>query len=1050
MDQQTNIGFQASRRLRVTIWSDYTSAARNEHDWTLAELAAYLRQQPSGQKKLTGPMISLARFGDTRSSRNSLRHGANLIELHGVECDSDDGAWTAEQAADALRQHGLAGILYESWSHTPEHPRWRALIPFASPKPPADRRRYVEILNGLLGGHLAPESVAIGTAFFFRRPPGQRRRVVLVDGDPLDVACLLRDLEPHRLPLLGGGGAGGGAATGPCGASTEELVAGVRRGESVHPSLLVLIGRWAMAGCDEEEIRRFVDELIPDIEATRGAERVGVLLDRELDDMIEGALTYAAERRDVELEGAFLGLEEDGREGGEEEEDLAEAPVEPQLARLRRLQAGERLEAADRSLEERTLVYDSVLEALTDPAVNTVHAATGSGKTWGLAAAVAVSALLREGGPPVIIVCGTALYNIDNFVKEIAALLLERFLPKYREAGYDDETAEEMAKQEIKPLLERCARVQRNRKLNPLRNRDGTYNYALILCTYGAIHRIGAAIDARGRLLRLLAGMRRLEEKHGLLSEPILVYGDEADAGLAGSAITLPLQHRRTRVVDGGTGKGRYETVPRCKSHCLGCELVSETYAAEVTLKGVKQLVIEPWIRRVESHAELTLDWLPRVIGPKLAEEGNYEIFGIRVEELPAIDPVVKETAEDGTEWTRIDPEGQIVRWMRQPGATLRRLLPKDRRSGRLLHPHEIEEGADIQWPTFPCEAWHLVSWDREAFSDLATLCMSTPKLLSASFSIGTLAMVDHAFGPQQHGWVPTPDARKMRHVHLSATADTLFFGQEMAEALVAHSHVLWVEQTEKKAKKFYEEACAWTSTRVKPTLYSGGAYSQIEVFTHNFIITHARSSLARGANLGHCRTVVIHADYYGALLNELGLGHEDLRVALEEGNRAHLVQASGRIMREQTEQAGALDDRKRFVLLRSTTDRDGFLNEDGRFLIPKMQALAYEVTYSQFAVHPRRVLEAQREFFTTGQVTRDDALDRGVTADKLTPRQRRMTQEERAAAKEAARKKRAEDRLRAMAADGVSWIKARRASHVDRTHTKEEIHVLMEIFRTK
>ncbi|NCC40349.1 MAG: hypothetical protein EOM21_13005 [Gammaproteobacteria bacterium] len=571
-----------------------------------------------------------------------------------------------------------------------------------------------------------------------------------------------------------------------------------------------------------------------------------------------------AKYRLFDAEATFAGLEEPatGLAGCEDdEEDLAEAPVEPQLARLRRLQAGERLEVAARSLEERTLVYDSVLEALMDPTVNTVHAATGSGKTRGLAAAVGAPALLREGGPPAIIVCGTALHNIDNFVKEIVAILLEQFLPKHREAGCDDDAANEMAMQEIEPLLERCARVQHNRKLNPLRDRDGTYNYALILCTYGAIHRIGAAIDSRGRLLRLLAGMRRLEEKHGLLSEPILVYGDEADAGLAGSAMTLPLQHRRARVVDRQTGKGRYEAVARCNSACLVCEHVPKIYAAEAARSGVKQLVIEPWVRSLESHVELTLDWLPRAVGPMLAEEGNYEIYGIREEELPAIDPVVKETAEDGTEWARIDPEGQVVRWMRQPGATLRRLLPKDRRSGRLLHPREIEEGADIQWPTFPCEVWFLVSWDREAFSDLATLCMSAPKLLSASFSIGTLAMVDHAFGPQQHSWVPTPEDRKMRHVHLSAAADTLFFGQEMIEALVANSHVLWVEQTEKKAKAFYKIACAWTSTRVKPTLYSGGAYSQIEVFTHNFIITHVRSSLARGANLGHCGTVVIHAD---------------------------------------------------------------------------------------------------------------------------------------------------------------------------------------------
>lgn len=773
---------------------------------------------------------------------------------------------------------------------------------------------------------------------------------------------------------------------------------------------------------------------------------------------------------DAEQAFAGLGEAEDIRDG---EDDPAEAAVAPQVERLRtlrRAQAREGLELAARSLAERTRGFASVIDALDDPNTCTIHAGTGIGKTYTLADAVAaVALLLTYNAPPTLVICGTSTHNVDNFYKEVSEALERSLEARYLANGEDQAVAKTASAEEAKELLKRCARIQHNRTILPFRNREGHYTYRLILCTYAAINRIGDAIDSRGRVLRLLAGMRSLEEKHGLEYESIPHFGDEVDAGLMNAKITISLQFRKFAKDDGMNGNPRFHLQKWCPGKaCEKCLYQPLTYAAEVTRHGIKQIEIGPHLFRMEGTTELTLDWLPNVIGPKLAEEGNYEIYGILVDELPAIDPTERYTDEDGNERYRINPEGQIIRWMRQPRATLRRLLPRDRKQDRLIHPRDIEPGADIQWPNYPCEVWSLVSWDREAFSDLATLCLSTPKLLSASFSAGTLAMVEHAFGPQEHGQVLTPEDRKMRHVHIAAIPDTLSIGEEEAIRLLSHGPVLWVVQTKAQADKLFEVVKAWTSPLIKPSIYSGGALHQIEVFRHNLLITYPRSSLARGANLGHCRTVICHTDYYGALLHELGLGHDDMRVALEEGNQANLLQAIGRIMRQ--DENNPADDKRRFVILQSTADRDGSLIEDGRYLIPRMQALALEVAYSQFNIHPRRVLDAQHEFFTQGLVTRDDTLDHGVTADKLTKRQRRLTAEVRAAAREAAsqeraeakllereeskrlateaketaRREKAEARLWEMAAAGVSWTDARRQAHIDRTHnTPEKVQAL-------
>lgn len=77
------------------------------------------------------PLIKLARFGDDRTRKGSLRHNANMLAIEGVEGDYDGGKLSVERAAAKLRKAGLSAVIYTSPSHTPDKPRWRVLLQIA-------------------------------------------------------------------------------------------------------------------------------------------------------------------------------------------------------------------------------------------------------------------------------------------------------------------------------------------------------------------------------------------------------------------------------------------------------------------------------------------------------------------------------------------------------------------------------------------------------------------------------------------------------------------------------------------------------------------------------------------------------------------------------------------------------------------------------------------------------------------------------------------------------------------------------------------------------
>ena len=172
----------------VTFFSDKAAATKREQVLDLTDLARRI-ETTTGPDKAHLPWLKCARFGDSRTDKNSLRHDANLIAITGVEADYDGEVISFPEAQDALRAAGLLAVLYTSPSHTEDSPRWRVLCPFSQEYPPEQRDRFLARLSGLFRGVFSRESWTLSQSYYYgsvRQNPSHR--VAVLDGTPLDLA----------------------------------------------------------------------------------------------------------------------------------------------------------------------------------------------------------------------------------------------------------------------------------------------------------------------------------------------------------------------------------------------------------------------------------------------------------------------------------------------------------------------------------------------------------------------------------------------------------------------------------------------------------------------------------------------------------------------------------------------------------------------------------------------------------------------------------------------------------------------------------------------
>jgi putative DNA primase/helicase len=176
------------RPLTLTRFNSKVASKKREVKTTLRELESKIKSIVKPDKDSL-PWLKLASFGDERTDKNSFRHDANVLQVHGIECDYDAGAMTIGQAVKLLKQANVAALLYESASSTLFEPRFRIICPFSTTLAPQERKQLVARVNGVLGGTLDGASFNLSQAFLFGGIEGQPSpRTELVDGRYIDQA----------------------------------------------------------------------------------------------------------------------------------------------------------------------------------------------------------------------------------------------------------------------------------------------------------------------------------------------------------------------------------------------------------------------------------------------------------------------------------------------------------------------------------------------------------------------------------------------------------------------------------------------------------------------------------------------------------------------------------------------------------------------------------------------------------------------------------------------------------------------------------------------
>lgn len=156
-------------RLIVTYGSQAASEHPTRHNCTWPELLAWLQSSPPALGAKDGPWLCFADFGteprmtagtSDRAPRmaTGVRAYTHLIASHAVPLDLDLGQYVWTPADIAARLTGLSYAAWTSYSHSPENPRWRIVVPVARPMSREEHYATWETLAALFAHDCGPSS----------------------------------------------------------------------------------------------------------------------------------------------------------------------------------------------------------------------------------------------------------------------------------------------------------------------------------------------------------------------------------------------------------------------------------------------------------------------------------------------------------------------------------------------------------------------------------------------------------------------------------------------------------------------------------------------------------------------------------------------------------------------------------------------------------------------------------------------------------------------------------------------------------------------------
>ncbi|MGX9218955.1 AAA family ATPase [Massilia varians] len=183
-----------STTITYTTWATRTTTSGVEKTADWLALTGKLRNPQEHSNKSECPLIKLAAFENA-----SRAAGAQIKEVYGLEGDYDAGVVTLDEAAERLAAAGVCAFLYTSARHTPAKPRWRVLAPLSRAHTPDEFHEVLALLNGAVGGILAPESFDLSRCYFYGKVQGTPYDSRTVEGLCVDTLDML--ITPVARPV---------------------------------------------------------------------------------------------------------------------------------------------------------------------------------------------------------------------------------------------------------------------------------------------------------------------------------------------------------------------------------------------------------------------------------------------------------------------------------------------------------------------------------------------------------------------------------------------------------------------------------------------------------------------------------------------------------------------------------------------------------------------------------------------------------------------------------------------------------------------------------
>lgn len=173
---------------------DKPQGKSSRHSWD--DLVELFKAPGVHRTKTDMPLFSFTKF------KEDYRTKANAGMVHAVIVEHDGEYLEPEKAADIMRDSGIASIVYTTPSHSWDAPRFRLVVRLSKPTERNEHNRMVRVLNHLLDGALARESLDVEREWFYGRVEGSEYTCIAVDGAPLDEVLVL-DLDGDERDLDG-------------------------------------------------------------------------------------------------------------------------------------------------------------------------------------------------------------------------------------------------------------------------------------------------------------------------------------------------------------------------------------------------------------------------------------------------------------------------------------------------------------------------------------------------------------------------------------------------------------------------------------------------------------------------------------------------------------------------------------------------------------------------------------------------------------------------------------------------------------------------------